>query len=59
MANTPIDEYYYWKKLIEDKQEAYETVPDKMFELLAQAEIKMIQFLEKKQRLSDSSNYRH
>lgn len=59
MYNTPIDEYYFWKNLIEDKQEAYETVPEKMFELLALAEIKMTHFLKKKHSLSGSSNYMH
>ena len=55
MNNTPVDEYYFWKNLIENKQEAYQPVPDKMFELLALAEIKMKQFLDKKHGLSDNS----
>ena len=54
MNNTPIDEYYFWKNLIEDKQEESQPVPDKMFELLALAEIKMTHFLTKKHRLSGS-----
>ena len=55
MNNTPIDEYNFWKNLIEDKQEASEPVPDEMFELLALAEIKMTQFLIKKYLLSGDS----
>ncbi len=55
MNNTPIDEYNFWKNLIEDKQEASEPVPDEMFELLALAEIKMTQFLIKKHGLSVDS----
>ena len=55
MNNTPIDEYNFWKNLIEDKQEASEPVPDEMFELLALAEIKMTQFLIKKYQLSEDS----
>lgn len=55
MKNSPIDEYYFWKNLIEEKQEAYQPVPDKMFELLALAEIKMNHFLIRKQLLSGSS----
>ncbi len=54
MNNTPIDEYYFWKNLIEEKQEASKPVPDKMFELLALAEIKMTHFLARKNRLSGS-----
>ena len=53
MYNTPIDEYYFWKELIEEKQESSQPVPDKMFGLLALAEIKMTHFLNKKHRLSD------
>lgn len=52
MNNTPIDEYYFWKSLIEDKQEASQPVPDKMFELLAMAELKMTHFLAEKHHLS-------
>ena len=55
MNNTPIDEYNFWKNLIEDKQDASEPVPDEMFELLALAEMKMTQFLIKKYRLSGDS----
>ena len=56
MNNTPIDEYYFWKGLIEDKQEVSEPVPDKMFELLELAEMKMTRFLMMKHRLSGSSD---
>ena len=56
MNNTPIDEYYFWKNLIEEKQEAYQPVPNKIFELLALPEIKMKHFLNKKHRLSGNSN---
>ncbi len=59
MYNTPIDEYYFWKSLIEDKQEESKPVPEKMFALLALAEIKMAHFLIKKHRLSGNSNYMH
>jgi len=56
MNNTPIDEYYFWKNLIEDKQEKSQPVPKKMFELLALAEIKMTDYLTKKHcQLNDSS----
>jgi hypothetical protein len=55
MNNSPIDEYYFWKNLIEEKQEAYQPVPDKMFELLALAEMKMIHFLTRKHRLSGNA----
>ncbi len=55
MNNTPIDEYYFWRNLIEKKQEASTPVPDKMFELQALAEIKMTHFLARKQRLSGST----
>ncbi|MCU7834399.1 MAG: hypothetical protein KZQ83_04015 [gamma proteobacterium symbiont of Taylorina sp.] len=62
MNNTPIDEYYFWKTLIENKQEAYEIVPDKMFELLAISEIKMTHYLAEKHHLSRTtvtSVYQH
>ncbi len=52
---TPVDEYYFWKNLIEDKQEASEPVPEKMFGLLALAEIKMTNFLLEKHHLSANS----
>lgn len=55
MGNTPIDEYYFWKSLIEDKQEASQPVPYKMFELLALAELKMTHFLTNKHNLSNCS----
>ena len=54
--NTPIDEYYFWKQMIEDKQDASKPVPDKMFKLQALAEIKMIQFLTKRNRLSGKTD---
>ena len=50
--NTPIDEYYFWKSLIEDKQDAGELVSDRMFELLALAEVRMAHFLTKKNKVS-------
>ena len=50
---TPIDEYFFWKNLIKDKQEASKPVSEKMLALLALAEIKMTRFLDKKQRLSE------
>jgi len=50
--NTPIDEYYFWKSIIEGKIDAGETVPSDMCELLALAEVKMAHFLTKKHRLS-------
>jgi len=52
MKNTPIDEYYFWKELIEDKREASQPVPKKMLDLLALAEVKMSHFLTRKNRLS-------
>ena len=55
MNNTPIDEYYFWKNLIEEKQDACQPVPDKMFELLALAETKMLYFLMDKHHSSDSA----
>jgi len=55
MNNSPIDEYNFWKNLIEDKQDAYEVVPDRMFKLLALAEMKMTRYLIMKHRLSGSS----
>ena len=51
-TNTPIDEYYFWKSLIEDKKDSGELVPERMFELLALAEVKMAHFLTRKHRLS-------
>jgi hypothetical protein len=38
---TPVDEYYFWKNLIEDKQEGGESVPDTMFTFLGLAQNKM------------------
>ncbi len=55
MNNTPIEEYYFWKSLIEDKLAAGETVPSEICELLALAETKMTHFLTEKYHLSDSS----
>ena len=55
MYNTPTDEYFFWKNLIEDRQQASLPVADNMFELLALAELKMTQFLNKKHRLSECS----
>lgn len=55
MDDSPIDEYIFWKSLIEEKQDSSQPVPGKMFELLALAELKMIQFLIKKYRLSDDT----
>ena len=50
--NTPIDEYYFWKNLIEEKKDAGEAVPSDMCELLVMAEAKMAQFLTKNHCLS-------
>ena len=55
MNNSPIDEYNFWKNLIEDKQDASQVVPDRMFKLLALAEMKMTRYLIMKHRLSGSS----
>jgi len=53
MNSTPIDEYYFWKSMIETKIDAGELVPSDMCELLAIAEAKMAHFLTKKHRVSD------
>ena len=45
MYSTPFDEYYFWKSLIEEKQDAYETVPDQMFEMIDMAERKILFYL--------------
>jgi len=55
MNNSPIDEYNFWKNLIEDKQDEAQEVPVAMFELLALAEMKMTRYLIMKHRLSGSS----
>ena len=55
MNNSPIDEYNFWKNLIEDKQDASQVVPDRMFKLLALAEMKMTRYLIMKHRLSGNS----
>jgi len=46
--NSVEDEYCFWKNLIEKKQDAGEVVPATMFELMAMAEIKMLQVLQEK-----------
>jgi hypothetical protein len=43
--DTPIDELFFWKILIEDKQEAGEAIPEQMFELLNHAEEKTLYYL--------------
>lgn len=55
MYKTPVDEYYFWKNQIEGRQKSSKPVPEKMFKLLALAEIKMTNFLIKKHRLSGDS----
>ena len=45
MNNTPIDEYIFWKNLIEKKQGAGESVPAEMYELLVYAEKKTLYYL--------------
>ena len=42
---TPIDELFFWKTLIEDTLESDESVPDMMFELLVNAEKKTMYYL--------------
>lgn len=43
--NTPIDEYVFWKNIIEEKQERGEFVPEMMYELLEQAQKKTMYYL--------------
>ena len=50
IRHTPIDEYVFWKKLIQDKQEMNEEIPRIIHELLDNAEAEMLFYLiEKKQ----------
>ena len=44
-TNTPIDEYLFWKSLIEEKKSAGEVVSSDMCELLAMAEAQRVHFL--------------
>ena len=43
--DTPIDEMFFWKILIEDKQDSGESIPEMMFELLDHAEKKTLYYL--------------
>ncbi|NOQ79195.1 MAG: hypothetical protein GQ546_07315 [Gammaproteobacteria bacterium] len=43
--NMPIDEYVFWKNIIEEKQERGEFVPEMMYELLEQAQKKTMYYL--------------
>ena len=56
VANTPIDEYIFWKNIIEAKQELGESVPDMMHELLEQAQKKTMYYLMEKYSISNSVN---
>ena len=56
MTNTPIDEYIFWKNLIEEKQEAGESVPGMMHELLEHAEKKAFHYLMNKYSINDLSD---
>jgi len=53
MNNIPIDEYIFWKNLIEKKQGAGESVPVKMHELLVHAEKKTLHYLMDKYDAND------
>lgn len=47
-ADTPIDEYVFWKNIIEEKQDMGESIPEIMHELLEQAQKKTMYSLMEK-----------
>lgn len=53
-ADTPIDEYIFWKNFIEAKQETGESVPDIVYELLEQAQKKTMYYLMEKFSVSNN-----
>ena len=56
MNIMPIDEYIFWKTLIEKKQEAGESVPAMAHELLEHAEKKTLLYLMDKYDADDLEN---
>lgn len=53
--NTPIDEFFFWKKFIEDKQDAGESIPCRAHEAMLLAEKKMLFFLMDKYHINNAS----
>jgi hypothetical protein len=49
MKQTPIDEYNFWKQLIEDKYDKCEFIPARMYEYLSVADIKKQDYLNNRQ----------
>lgn len=47
-GNAPIDEYVFWKSIIEEKQETGESVPEILYELLELAQKKTLYYLMEK-----------
>lgn len=55
--NAPIDEYYFWKVIIDRKKETGEIVPEIMYELLDQAKKKtMYDLMDKYSMGKDSTD---
>lgn len=52
--NTPIDEYSFWKNLIEEMQGNEDNVPEQMFELMDNAERKTLYYLLDKYQIQNT-----
>ena len=57
-TNTPIDEYNFWKRFIENKQKSRKPVDSKLFELLALAELKMQRYVSQLD-IAEFNNVKH
>ena len=52
--NTPIDEYSFWKNLIDEMQDNEDKVPEQMFELMDNAERKTLYYLLDKYQIQNT-----